>query len=152
MLIDPAFLQLTGITDLATALFALGLHQEPKAELPLFLAEIHRKIFWFAYISDKNFATFFGRPPMINGKFCLCRMPLDLEDSQLALGGEALARALDELDQEGWNPNSVVGRSSWLRVSGINTKFREEILELSLGADTENLDGRAKYYSGRIYE
>ena len=93
---------------------------------------------------DKNFATFFGRPPLINGKFCLCKMPLDLEDDQLVLEGEALAGALTNLDDEGWNPDSVVDRASWLRVSVISTKLREEILELSLGANTENLDHRAR--------
>ena len=82
---------------------------------------------------------------MINGKFCSCKMPLDLEDSQSALEGEALARALSELNQEGWNQNTVVGRASWLRVSGITSKFREEILELSLGVNTDNLDERARY-------
>lgn len=133
--------------DLTTALFALGLHQEPKSDLPFFLAEFHRKTFWFAYMSDKNFATFFGRPPMINGKFCSCNMPLDLDDSQLAMEGEALSRALNELDDKGWNLHSVVGRASWLRVSVISTKLREEILELSLGANTDGLDERARYYN-----
>lgn len=73
-------------------------------------------------------------------------MPLDLEDNQLALEGEALARALNDLDPEGWNPNSVAGNASWLRVAFISTKFREEILELSLGAGTDDLDERARYY------
>lgn len=81
---------------------------------------------------------------MINGKFCLCKMPLDLEDTQLALEGEALTRALNDLDHEGWNPSSVVGRASWLRVSVVSAKFREEILELSLGANTIDLDERAR--------
>lgn len=121
------------------------MHQEPKAELPFFLAEIHRKIFWFAYTSDKNFATFFGRPPLINGKFCSCKMPLDLDDDKLVLEDEALAHAMTDLDNEGWNPSSVVGRAAWLRVSVISTKFREEILELSLGVFTENLEDRARY-------
>lgn len=96
-------------------------------------------------MADKNFATFFGRPPMINGKFCSCKMPLDLEDGQLALGDESVSRALSGLDHEGWNLNSVVGRATWLRVSVIESKFTEEILELSLGADTDDLVGRARY-------
>ncbi|KAF6236921.1 hypothetical protein HO173_005212 [Letharia columbiana] len=68
-------------------------------------------------------------------------------NSQLALDGEAQARALSDPDQEGWNLNSVVGRAFWLRVSVIRIKFREEILELSLGANTANLDGRARYHT-----
>ncbi|CAF9923130.1 hypothetical protein IMSHALPRED_005859 [Imshaugia aleurites] len=133
------------LEDLATALYALGFHQEPKPELPLCLSESYRTVFWRAYMADKNFATFFGRPPMINGKFCSCKMPLDLEDGQLALGDESVSRALSGLDHEGWNLNSVVGRATWLRVSVIESKFTEEILELSLGADTDDLVGRARY-------
>ena len=143
---DPALLRLTQVPDITTALFTLGLHQEPKSELPFFLAELHRNIFWIAYYSDKNLATFFGRPPMINGKFSLCRMPLDLEESQLALEGDALDRALSDLDHEGWNQNSTVGRASWLRVSVIFARLREEILELSLGGNIDDLDERARYY------
>ena len=81
---------------------------------------------------------------MMNGKFCSCRLPLDLEDSQLGLQGEALANVLNELDHEGWNPNSVMGAAAWLRVSIISAKLREEVLELSLGACTDNLDERAR--------
>ena len=38
---------------------------------------------------------------MINGKFCLCKMPLDLKDNWLALDGEGLAHAMNNLDHEG---------------------------------------------------
>lgn len=60
-------------------------------------------LFWFAYICDKKFATFFGRPPLISGNFCSRKMPLDLDDTQIGLGGEALNRAVNELDEDGWN-------------------------------------------------
>lgn len=72
-------------------------------------------------------------------------MPLDLDDDKLVLEDEALAHALSDMDKEGWNPTSVVGRASWLRVEIISTRFREEILELSLGVSTDNLEDRARY-------
>ena len=49
---------------------------------------------------------------MVSGSFCLCKVPLDLEDDQLALYDEALAHALDDLYHQGWNSNSAVGRAS----------------------------------------
>ena len=60
------------MVDVVATVYALGFHQEFKGtpSLPFFLAESRRKVFWFAYMSDKNFATFFGRPPMVTGKFC----------------------------------------------------------------------------------
>ena len=132
-------------TGLATAIFGIGMHQELNDhKVPFFLSELRRKLFWFTYFSDKCFATFFGRPPLINGKFCSRKMPLDLDNSQLALAGEDLQSALDTLDENGWNPNSTISSSSWLRVSISIGKFREEILELSLGTDTEDLLGRGQ--------
>jgi len=133
------------LADLTTAIFALGLHQEPsKIGIPFFLQELHRKLFWLSYIFDKSFATFFGRPPLISSKFCSCKMPLDLDHIQLGLDGEALDRAVKELDDDGWNQSSSVGRPSWLRVSIISSKLREEILELSLGANPDKLEERAR--------
>ena len=81
---------------------------------------------------------------MMNGKFCSCRLPLELERSQLGLQGEALASVLNNLDHEGWNPNTAMGAGAWLRVSIISAKFREEVLELSLGTYTDNLAERAR--------
>lgn len=72
-------------------------------------------------------------------------MPLDLDDDQLGLEGEALDRVLAGLDDQGWNQSSTVGRPSWVRVSIISSKLREEILELSLGANPDQLEERALF-------
>ena len=81
---------------------------------------------------------------MINGKFCSCRLPLDLENFQLGLQGSALDSVLNDLDHEGWNSNTKMGAAAWLRVSVVAAKFREEVLELSLGASSDSLDERAR--------
>ena len=130
---------------LACAIFALGLHQEPKSRLPFFVKELQRKMFWYAYECDKTFATFFGRPPMISGKFCSCKMPLDLEYHQIGLEGEALEQALGELDKNGWNTrNLAIGRPRWLRTAVMTAQIREEILEISLGTDSSRLEAKAQ--------
>jgi len=42
------------VTDLTTAIFALGLHQEPsKIGLPFFILELHRILFWTALSMTK---------------------------------------------------------------------------------------------------
>ena len=63
-----------------------------------------------------------------------------------------MAHALDDLDHEGWNPSSAVGRASWLRVSVISTRFKEEILEISLGSITDDLEERARCCSKYEWE
>ena len=81
---------------------------------------------------------------MINGKYCSCTLPVDLEPSELGLSGEALNGALEHLDSDGWNKDSPVGRTAWLRMSALTMKLREEILEVSLGVDTAQLEERAR--------
>ena len=76
---------------------------------------------------------------MINSNFCSRQLPLDLEDSHLALNEPNLQRALSNLDANGWNTEGRVDRTTWLRTSIICCKFREEILELSLGSSTFGL-------------
>ena len=97
-----------------------------------------------AYICDKNFATFLGRPPMINSSFCSRQVPLDLENEHLALSGSELQEALNNLDDNGWNLEGRVDRSTWLRLCVLCCKFREEILEISLGSSTIGLYDRAQ--------
>lgn len=93
------------LTDLTTAIIALGLDQElTKIGIPFIILELHRRLFFLVclYLRQK-FATFFERPPLISGNFCSRKMPLDLDDTQIGLGGEALNRAVNELDEDGWN-------------------------------------------------
>ena len=134
------------ITSLTTAIFALCLHQESNGpvRIPFFLLELRRRAFWFAYILDKNFATFLGQPPMINSSFCSRQVPLDIEDKQLAFSGSDLQEALSKFDADGWNLEGRVDRNSWLRVSIICCKFREEILEISLGSSNAGLYDRVQ--------
>lgn len=134
------------MTGLVTAIFALGLHQEPKEpdRAPFFLKEMRRRTFWFAYICDKNFATFLGRPPMINSNFCYREMPLDLENADMALNGSELQRVLANLNADGWSGDKRTSQTAWLRASAICCKFREEILEISLGANTVDFYIRAQ--------
>ena len=81
---------------------------------------------------------------MINGRYCSCRMPLDLELQDLALQGAALDSKLASLDSNGWDQSKPTCRNTWLRGSIICFKMREEILELSLGGDDDDVENRAQ--------
>ena len=67
-----------------------------------------------------------------------------MEDQQTALNGLALNILQRQLNTEGWNPNGVVSRLTWLRGTIINLRIREDILELTLGSDTSDLEARAQ--------
>ena len=61
------------VVDVVATVYALGFHQEFKDApgLPSFLAESRRKVFWFAYMSDKSFATFLEGLQWLLGNFIL---------------------------------------------------------------------------------
>ena len=81
---------------------------------------------------------------MINSNFISVRPPMDLDDAQLALNGDALRDELAKIDANGWHENQRIGKSSRLRVSVLCCKFREEILALSLGSSPDqDLQDRA---------
>jgi chromatin structure-remodeling complex subunit RSC3/30 len=98
-----------------------------------------------SYSIDKVLCTFVGRPPRISKRFCHISAPLDLEFAELALEGAELERALANIGEDGWNrcaasTKSVVGRkSAYQRCFVLNALLREEVLELSLGPDSDDM-------------
>lgn len=137
---DAHYMVWRKVGDLSTAIFARGLHQEnhkanSKAleELPFWLKEMRRRGLAGSYSIDKVLCTFVGRPPRISKRYCCIPNPLDLEHEELALEGEDLQRALDAIDENGWNTNTVNRRSVFHRTFVMCAKLREEILELCLG-------------------
>lgn len=135
------------LCDLATAIFARGLHEiDESSGAPFWLQEMRRRGLGCAYACDKTLSTFVGRPPRISKRYCNIRIPLDLSYDELALEGEELAAARSQLDAEGWNthPTSVRGTPFMsLRVWVLEACICEEVLELNLGPPPENLRARA---------
>lgn len=81
-----------------------------------FLLQLRRKPFWIEHICDKNFATFLGRPPMINSKFCSRQIPLELEDMKLALNRPDYRNPLgSSMWTDGIRRDELTGRASFAR-------------------------------------
>ncbi|KAF7196321.1 hypothetical protein HII31_02388, partial [Pseudocercospora fuligena] len=132
--------------EVCDAIVAMGLHQgnRPGPECPFFLAELRKKIFVSAYGHDKVVATFLGRPPRLSHRYCKMEYPLDLSDDQLFSEGAELEAALSTLDQNGWNTQGCLNRTTWLRVWFQHCRIREDILEIALGSDDEDIERRAQ--------
>jgi hypothetical protein len=75
---------------------------------------------------------FFGRPVRLGHRYCLVERPLDLTDAELAFTGEAFIAAVSRLDDEGWNRDRRIGRTTWSRMSLDIAIRRDDILELAL--------------------
>ncbi|KAF2631836.1 hypothetical protein BU25DRAFT_445890 [Macroventuria anomochaeta] len=119
----------------AAALQCANLHQEIKVDddTPFFIAELRKRLFICAYSNDKSSAVLAGRPPKLTRLYCRLQIPLDLTDDQTMSEGPELQAAIAELDEEGWNQEGAVQRSTFARISVTNALATEEILEISLG-------------------
>ena len=120
--------------DLTATIYAAGLHvdTETSEDCPFFLRQWRRCCFTSAFYMDKMMATFVGRPPLLNYRYCTLTPPLDLSDEVLVAGGEALNQAISELDSAGWNTNGVRHRMSTGRIRFQLSVFRERTLEIAL--------------------
>lgn len=90
-------------------------------------------------------ATFVGRPPLMNYRYCTLDAPLDLSDEVLMEGGEPLAQAIAALGPFGWNPDGVRNRMSSARLRFHLSIAREKTLDIALATpETQNLLEKAK--------
>ncbi|KAF2003421.1 hypothetical protein P154DRAFT_86277 [Amniculicola lignicola CBS 123094] len=128
-----------GMGATTSALYAEGIHCENKGfEEPFFLREARRRIYIAVYRSDKTLATFFGRPPMMNGHYTDRKLPLDLDDNVITTSDpQVLADTLAKLDSEGWNTDGKLTSSSWPRVRFQLSKLKERMLEQSLAGEAD---------------
>ena len=134
---NPARLALVGpnvwrrLGDLATDVYALGLHRESThaGKIPFFNSECRRRTFAAAYQVDKMICTFFDRPPRILRRFSDCKMPLDLADDELLADTTEVERVGLMLDREGWSTTPRYFSSTWARLRYVLGVFREEVLE-----------------------
>ncbi|RAL01769.1 putative C6 transcription factor [Aspergillus ibericus CBS 121593] len=125
--------------ELSATIYAAGLHQEsPQTDdCPFFLRQWRRWCFSAAFSVDKNQATFVGRPPSINSRYCTLTPPLDLSESLLITGGDDLARAISKLDSSGWAAKDENDRVSVLRLRFTSAVFRDRALEIALGTSED---------------
>lgn len=78
-------------------------------------------------------------------RFCFTNMPLDIEEDTYHLTGEALDKALSQLDQSGWNTLGQVRKSAVIRWSLITAMIQEDTLETLLGRSVSNVAHRIRF-------
>lgn len=139
---DAHYLTWRRFGDLASALFATGLHQEIKesVDVPFWLTEFRRRSVGVIYGIDKMMSVFLGRPPRISERYCSITNPLDLDFEDLAEDAPELAKKLASIDKgTGWNVDGKMRKSSHTRCFVIINRIREDILELSLGRSVDDV-------------
>ena len=124
-----------------SAVTALGLHREadlaysPTTNIsPSFMvSEFRRRLFCYVFITDKQLATFMGRPPALSRRYTTSQIPLDLSDDEIMAEGEELDIIRSKLDPNGWSTSGKTYPSTVCRAWMFMSLIRDEILEISLG-------------------
>ncbi|OQE11100.1 hypothetical protein PENVUL_c003G00266 [Penicillium vulpinum] len=132
---DSSYQAWRRLSDLVSTIYAAGLHLDTSSidNFPFFLRQWGRRCFFAAFYMDKMMATFVGRPPLMNGRFCTLAAPLDLSDEVLAAGGDVLSKAISELNSTGWNTQGELHTVTPIRLRYQLAIIREETLEVVLG-------------------
>ncbi|KAJ5767053.1 uncharacterized protein N7511_004669 [Penicillium nucicola] len=141
--------------DLSTTVYALCLHQSGgylEERFPFFLVEIRKRVMVCAYAIDKELATSLGRPPRICSRYCAIPLPLDISYETMVLPRCEAKKALQNLNENGWNTEGKLTVGVRLRVIKLISLLRESILELSLGPITQDILARAEFESRRTQQ
>jgi hypothetical protein len=127
--------------DLTSMYYALGLHQDSVVtqNIPFYQYELRRRYASKLYSEDKVFSTLLGRPPRISGRYSSDIMCADISDTVLYLEDAELEKALKHLNEDGWSKDGTLRTSTVKRMQLIVSRFREEVLEICLGADRDDI-------------
>jgi hypothetical protein len=134
------------MSDMCSTLIALGFHKDIRggASVPPYLEELRKRLVAMAHEVDKQQATFTGRPPRLNRKYCVIELPLDLPDAVIMGPVEQFEAAKAELREDGWNQDMKLYPASRSRASLLISMIREQVLELSLGPQTPKIALKAR--------
>lgn len=86
------------------------------------------------YNIDKVVVSFTGRPPMLSRRYFSRPLPLDISDEDLMTGGDAIKRAVQALDENGFSSDGDVLGASLIRARAQLAYIKEELLEMALAS------------------
>lgn len=114
---------------IATATY-LGLHastQDESTYVPTASSEAKRRLISQIFVIDKVAASFSGRPPLFSRKYMLTPPPLDLSDDVLFGDRDSRARAVQDLDSQGWNTNGDLLSTTMVRARRCLMSLTDEV-------------------------
>lgn len=112
----------------------IGLHAEPDTRpyTPTFVSELRRRLFAYVFNIDKVCASFQGRPPLLSFHYVSFTLPLDIPDESFMGGEEALKKAVDNLDDNGWNTAGILSSATQIRSRVKLALLKDELMAMAL--------------------
>ncbi|KAB8207934.1 hypothetical protein BDV34DRAFT_191380 [Aspergillus parasiticus] len=131
----------SSLGELSSCIYATGIHQYdiPTGQYPGFIDLWRRRCFAVVYSMDKTIATILGRPPSLTRHYCVLKPPLDIDDD---IDTSNYEQSLQMLDSNGWNTDGKRRPSTTVRLRFLLATIREEILELHLGVNYVDIEGK----------
>lgn len=117
----------------------LGVHagDDRKGRTVSLSSEMKRRSCAKIFIIDKVVASFTGRPPLLSRRYVSTPLPLDLSDDILFEDKATIRRAVQALDENGWNTDNLLHGTTILRARQMMAFVRDEIFEIALSKDQE---------------
>jgi hypothetical protein len=123
------------VTSMMTFIGLHALHNEERY-VPTLVSEYKRRIFGQIFVLDKMGVSFSGRPPL-SRRFCTTPMPLDISDVAWLGGREAIDRAVQALDSNGWNTSGGLHPSTMTRARILIANIRDELVDVAISHGIE---------------
>lgn len=137
----------------------MGLHAMEKEVpyTPTLSSEYNRRLVAQIFNNDKFCVAFSGRPPLLSRRYCTTPLPLDLRDEDLVADQSTLQKAVQELDDRGWNTKGEIYPVTLIRARRMLAAALEEVMEIALGCqvcvtldELRYVPTRNLYFSSKI--
>ncbi|KAL6357296.1 hypothetical protein LRP88_07454 [Fusarium phalaenopsidis] len=131
--------------DTVSLMTFLGLHAgfDNPNYVPTLSTENKRRIAARVFTIDKVMVSFTGRPPLLGRRYFSTPLPLDIRDEELLADQETLTRAVQALDEHGWNRNGELHSATLTRARVQIAVIKDEMLEIAL-ENSSNVKARAE--------
>ncbi|KAF4981389.1 hypothetical protein FZEAL_2819 [Fusarium zealandicum] len=112
----------------------LGLHvgSDNSNYVPSLCVENKRRMAARVFTVDKVMVSFTGRPPLLGRRYFSTPLPLDIRDEDLLADHATMTRAVNALDEYGWNRDGELHSVAVIRARTQIALIKDEILEIAL--------------------
>ncbi|OTA86889.1 hypothetical protein M434DRAFT_81723 [Hypoxylon sp. CO27-5] len=94
--------------------------------------EVKKRLFHHLFTMAMVVVSFTGRPPLIASRYSSTPLPFDLSDEVIFSDNETFMKAVERLDERGWNTDGEIYPSTRIRARTMIAAIREELFEIAL--------------------
>ncbi|KAI2627790.1 hypothetical protein GGR54DRAFT_628839 [Hypoxylon sp. NC1633] len=115
----------------------LGFHalEEKDRRQASMASEVKKILFHHLLSMSMGVVSFTGRPPLLSSRCASTPLPLDISDEVMFSDHDTFIKAVERLDDKGWNTDGMVYISTRIRARAMLAQIKEELFYLALKND-----------------